>query len=576
MATVTLAPHVQSFDAPGYKRTLTSNAAVSLPSKRLAVPTGDNKKAAPFPATTARPDQRVNVRVPVARACFSRLLPGQVAFVNRHFGKGHVGAATGPGGLTPVVSLEELNDMLSIPDNHITRPLVSLFRPVQARSIYVPDGAGVLRRARFNVFDDRVGKQTNKKPPVPDSQHPIHQFALDGLVATRVEEVDDLNTSSTAYAQQVCTVAVKGHASMRLSQVPGDVFRGVYESNGLSRRAAPNVFLEPARILAKVYVVLVAIQVDDVGRRWMLQYETVSSSNLDVDPLFASSVPLFRTEMNNSLDDISTIKKGRKFVLRAMELGTIVDTRFGPSEQPQLIVCVHVVPFEPTKLDGVLVPKDVWETFVPPTDPKTAKSGSVSLKPNAGLRRLQNGLRPTVTGVSTADVAALKQSISDMMVQIAALTAQVQAAEQKEAGAIADLKKDVARAANKQAQDMASVESQIQVASDRVDILVDEAKQNAQENKNSVRDMDVKIQQLLAKVDSQSDDTAQIRLAIVQFLENRGDTTKETLQKLQVYIDEVVHGTSPPGNLNQEETNILQFAEEIVAQFGIEANDTLV
>ena len=209
MATLTYASHVESFDGGRYKRPLSSNIQPSIPAKRLSVPTGNNQKQPPFPGTTARPDQRVNVRVPVTRACFSRLVPGQVAFVNRHFGKNHVGAATGPGGVSHIASLEELNDMLSRPENHIKKRVRRLFRKVDARSMYKPVDGGKFEKLKFDAFDSRAGKGA----PVPDAMHPIHQFALDGLVATRVEDVDDIDMSGSAFSQQLCTVGVKPGAA---------------------------------------------------------------------------------------------------------------------------------------------------------------------------------------------------------------------------------------------------------------------------------------------------------------------------------------------------------------------------
>ena len=428
MATLTYASHVESFDGGRYKRPLSSNIQPSIPAKRLSVPTGNNQKQPPFPGTTARPDQRVNVRVPVTRACFSRLVPGQVAFVNRHFGKNHVGAATGPGGVSHIASLEELNDMLSRPENHVNKAARLLFRGVGARSMYRPVDGGGFKKLTFQAFDSRA----EKGAPVPDAMHPIHQFALDGLVATRVEDVDDIDMSGSAFSQQLCTVGVKGHCPMLISAVPGDVHRGVRESLSGSIAQASTTYLKPARILSKVYVVLVAVQVDDSPRRWKLQYETVSSSNIDVDPRFSHGQKLFRTDLGKP----GAPFKGRRIVLRVMELGTVVDTKFGPAERPQLVVCVHVTPFEPTKIvDGVVdtnpvsfrAPLDVWETFSASATPKQDKARAMAAPKHSGLKRLQSGARPVVTGVNAADVAQLRQALLDMKVALDTLQAQVRA-----------------------------------------------------------------------------------------------------------------------------------------------------
>jgi hypothetical protein len=193
--------------------------------------------------------------------------------------------------------MEELNDMLSIERNHIVLGAGAnirnrLFKTVNARDMYrnvVVNGKLVKRRLSYLVFDGSS---------FPDT-HPVHQFALDGLVATRVEEVDDLNTHSTAAAQQVCTVAVKGHAPMRLAHVPGEVGTGVLDEHQRSQDPASNVFLQPARILAKVYVVLVAVLVDDAKKQWKLQDQVVTSSNLEANPLFATGHKLFRSQLND-------------------------------------------------------------------------------------------------------------------------------------------------------------------------------------------------------------------------------------------------------------------------------------
>jgi len=294
--------------------------------------------------------------------------------------------------------------------------------------MYRPVDGGGFKKLTFQAFDSRA----EKGAPVPDAMHPIHQFALDGLVATRVEDVDDIDMSGSAFSQQLCTVGVKGHCPMLISAVPGDVHRGVRESLSGSIAQASTTYLKPARILSKVYVVLVAVQVDDSPRRWKLQYETVSSSNIDVDPRFSHGQKLFRTDLGKP----GAPFKGRRIVLRVMELGTVVDTKFGPAERPQLVVCVHVTPFEPTKIvDGVVdtnpvsfrAPLDVWETFSASATPKQDKARAMAAPKHSGLKRLQSGARPVVTGVNAADVAQLRQALLDMKVALDTLQAQVRA-----------------------------------------------------------------------------------------------------------------------------------------------------
>jgi len=333
--------------------------------------------------------------------------------------------------MAPIISMEELNNMLSLQRNHIVLGAganvnTRLFRRVDAKSMFrsvVLAGKVVKRRVPYSVFD--------ADGTIPDSQHPLHQFAIDGLVATRVEEVDDLNTYSTAAAQNVCTVAVKGHAPMRLEHVPSEI--------GLQSHApAGNLYLQPIRILAKVFVVLVAVLVDKATQRWMLQYEVVSSSNLDVDPRFAAGSKLYRTNLSHQPN---AAVAGDRLTLRVVTLGSVVDTRFGAVDQRQLTVCVNIAVFEPTHVivanepDNddlsktvkvpLRFPRAVFRAFYKDVAPKVGKSAGVGLGASAGLRRLQTGDRPS-TGAGAAEFAALRQAVSDMTLIVTRLSEEVQ------------------------------------------------------------------------------------------------------------------------------------------------------
>ena len=470
MTTITLAPHVEAPNGTGLKRSLDA-AAPLLDAKRVTPPNSSFTPPARFPSTTARPDQRVNVRVPVTRACFSRLLPGQVAFCNRHFGKYHPGPFPS-GGLTPVASMEELNDMLSIETNHIVlgagaNVRNTLFKSVNAHGMYFRTTVNnqiVNRRLSALVFNDSLLADT----------HPLHQFAVDGLVATRVEEVDDVNTYSSAAAQQACIVAAKGHAPMRLAHVPGEVGTGVRDAHQRSQDPASNVYLQPVRILAKIYVVLVGVLVDATKQQWMLQYELVSSSNLEVDPRFATGHKLFRSKLSEAPNATA---KGERLILRVVELGRVVDTRFGPAAQPQLTVCVHVVLHEPTELvtrnqpdpndstktipTELLVPRSVFRAFAAPANPKLAKAAIVRLRPSSGLRRLPSGARPA-TGAGAAELRALQQAIADMNTTIQQLTAQVAANKQSNRDSIQTLRTELQRLLNRNRDTSKDVQQYVQ------------------------------------------------------------------------------------------------------------------
>ena len=545
------ASHIEAFGAGGangaalYKRPLSSSSAPSLPAKRLALPTSELqqlKSSSGIPATTARPDQRVNVRVPVARACYSRLLPGQVAFVNRHFGRGHVGAATGPGGLTHVASLEELNDMLAIEDNHVVLGAGSsandLFRKMDARDLHRTSvnkaGKRVRTRLSFNGFDALA--------VVPSAQHPLHQFALDGLVATRVEEVDDdqqRDTYSSASAQQACIVAVQGHAPMRLAHVPGEVGTGVMDAHQRGQTPPSHAFLQPVRILAKVYVVLVAVLVDDAEQRYRLQYETVSSSNLDVDPRYTSGLhTLFRTTMRTPNGSRGPILKGDRIVLRATELGSVVDTHFGPRDQPQLVVCVRVVPYEPTRVAmmevaskeapnksnstnscPVSVPKDVYVTFVKPSNPRLAKANAVKGCVESKKQRQQNAgssisnSKGVPTGISSAEFDKLQKSISDMRALLVSMAGEVNESKQREEEALDEVRQlrtrveELAKEDIEREQDAVAKQQADEVAREaarKAQRDVDRANQRASDEQRSERTIE-EIRILKTHVDELSD-----------------------------------------------------------------------
>ena len=414
-STVTVASHVEAFAGSGYKRALQGSGGANVPAKRLAQPTSELRPApTTFPATSARPDQRVNVRIPVTRACYSRLMPGQVAFVNRQFGKYHPGYKSGLGGLTPVASMEEVNDMLaqesaflsSNADSALsTRKL--LFKTVETRSVYSHDGKD-RKKTKATVFhDDKI-----------DSQHPVMQFALDGLVATRVEEVDDLNTYSSASAQQACIVAVKGPAPMRLAPVPGETPHGRARVGVRHPHPGGERLLEPARILAKVFVVLTAVFVDvKNGKR---RFVSLRGGQL-VEPGRGSGVrdrPQAVSQRPSRADGRSGASRRHAHCARAFELGTVVDTAFGPAEQPQLTVCVHVTPLERVTSDGdAHTPVAPYDLFASKTRAqlRAARAKRLGVTGPSRLYRTDPagklsvlGARPFVTGDSGSIGAELK------------------------------------------------------------------------------------------------------------------------------------------------------------------------
>jgi len=411
---LTLAPHVEALSQSNYKRPLSSSTEPTLNAKRLSIPNGGNETKPPFPSTSARPDQRVNVRFPVTRVCHSRLVAGQVAFVARNYNQNF-----GPAGISSVLSLEELNATLSKPE-YFARG--GLYVEIESKHMWNVDKDEENKykptRPRFSAFDSKG---------LVDEQHPVNQFALDGLIATRVEDVEDFyGMSDGFFSQQLCIVAAKGHCPMMIP---------------------PNsqTFIRPAVLLAKVYVVLVAVPTDteDV---WKFQYETVSSSNLDLDEQFAPGHRLFRTEMRTAEDGRGdTIANVSRFVLRAMQLGTIVDTNFGPAAEPQLVVCVHVTPFERTRTETELVdgtdvtfrvPMDVGDTFKKEDRRKQQPPKKVvKLDGFLKLARLKNAAMAGAAAAAPTDAGALgrlEQVLGLMQKKIDDLTTMAQESDATE------------------------------------------------------------------------------------------------------------------------------------------------
>lgn len=424
--TVTLAAHVEQLGT--FKRGLDASA-YSSNAKRL---NGGSISSTPFPATSARPDQRTNSRFPVARATYSRLTPGEVVFVSRHYKMGHVGASNGLGGLTHVASLRELNGMLSQPHNHVASDAAGLFSEVTSK-LRVANKDGSLKRAKFKAFN---------ASKLVASTHPLQQFALDGLVATRMEDDATSNSSSSRPSQSACIVAAKGPAPMLLAQKPVNVVTGV---SSFDAPPEPIGFLAPARVLATVYVVLVAVAVDDTVQKWQFKYEVVTSSNLDVNPAFATA-PLYKTAMRRPK---SASKTGDKLVLRAFKLGTVVDTAFGSASEPQLVVNVCISPYESTRVDlnkvdgkdrAVRRPKNVFETFFGYANPILQKSKSLQSPLPSAPSRSMSGARPKMIGNSAADLTELRRSIAEMKLIISDLSKQVKDSAKREADAISELR----------------------------------------------------------------------------------------------------------------------------------------
>jgi len=481
--------------------------------------------------------------------------------VHRNFGQYDKGPRPS-GAMAPIISMEELNEMLAIQRNHIVlgagaNAVSGLFHRVDAKSMFrsvVSTGKVIRKRIKHRVFD--------ATGTVPDSQHPLHQFALDGLVATRVEDVDDLNTYSTAAAQNVCTVAVKGHAPMRLEHVPSEV--GLFRRQ--SHDPAGNLYLQPVRILAKVLVVLVAVLVDEATQRWRLQYEVVSSSNLDVDQRFATGTKLYRTNLSH---EPNTAVAGDRLALRVVQLGSIVDTRFGAADQRQLTVCVNIAVFEPTVVvmvgepdkDDVSktvnvplrIPRAAFRAFDNTDNPKPGKSIGVGLGASTGLRRLQTGDRPS-TGAGAAELEALRRSISDMNVIVQRLVSEVKGAKQAQQAALNDLD--------------AKLSLQSDESNGRSDQLLAELKVAQQQQKQAASSLQESVRTNHDKLDTR----------IAEFLSaqfSRYDNAISVLIQTRIYewINAIIRNETL-AVLSDSDRQLKTFARDIVNEYELDHEDT--
>lgn len=344
-AAVSLASHVEQFGSNfGYKRNFSRVTQVSAPSvknfNQLSVPEVGIGNLDRISATSARPDQRVNVRVPVARPCGAPLFPGQIAFVSR--GVGPVQAfrdvpenAPAFAG-THVMSLEHLNDLLAQPVHHVSlgdRTPLGFFTITTAKSLFYVDGGGDLKREQARMFDvDEFFRKANR-----NKMHPVRQYALDGVVCTPSDE-GGMNSSA------MCNVAAKGPAPVSTHRTTNDLMRPVAVAPYPQERVVPsNHFLQPLDVMAHVYVVLVAVRVGS-PKQWMFRYELVTSSNFQTNhgfKRFTSSIGFGQVQQ-------ATFKNASKVVLRVMQLGRIVDTNFGDKKSPSIVVSVNIRPFEAT------------------------------------------------------------------------------------------------------------------------------------------------------------------------------------------------------------------------------------
>lgn len=456
---VSLAPHIEQFDRSGYKRVfsgLTGGVGGDpLVGAKLARPDGPISASAPFRATSARNDRGTNATIPVARTCSTKLQVGQVAFVYRSAGpvgsdgKEHcLVPSKGLGGLVHVISLEQLNDTLSLPENAVTTPSADakeLFvKKGRARSIYLIKDAKTVTPSpiSFATFNASI----------VDYSHPINQYALDGIVCSEADgdehENDGYHTARPLETKPVCNVGVQGPVPLNTLHIPSineASYAAVSGPGESQRRPAAHVFVEPARVLSEVYVVLVATRIAPTSTTWTLQYNIVSSSNTDLDVKAApKDMRVFRRGLHEAR--MEYLSDALRLVLTVHKLGKVTDCKFGPASAHQFVVCVKTSKYERTvyapqsaatqlpndatqQIKATLVmPIQVYRSFIPRGRHTAGLFAETRAKLGGALvtKRSPFGGMSVSTGMLTGN-AASKDDIANLKALLVARLAQMEA-----------------------------------------------------------------------------------------------------------------------------------------------------
>ena len=438
MSVTTLTPsgHVDGLTS-GYKRSFNSIGEVAV---------GEFKRPASLPASALRNDRGTNATLPVARCCSIPLYPGEVAFVRTGKGLRSLGEGTN---FLPIVSLSQINEMLL--DNPVTpmqgtrENASNLLERKDSKHIFGMSKSKAVP-LKYDEFDPT--KMTD------DLAHPLHAYALDGVVCS-ASDARDGQVESRRYTQREeaagCNVAVGGQSPLVAASMKGQAVRmtsrvyvvlvanRVVSGTARPRRTTPHTpFFTGASASAAMNQSLFSTaaaaapygtsESSKFGREWVFQYELVTSAELDLDP----AIRKFKVERisNNTSNRVP---------VKMWQLGIVTDLNSGHQSLPtQFTLNVNVRPFNgvATQKINTVDGKQSWVklppsrsgpqvVFFPPSKAEQRKQKANYMLPaNAYLRRMrghrtcfdrgmakQCGFAAAVTGPSTAEFEAFKAAM---------------------------------------------------------------------------------------------------------------------------------------------------------------------
>jgi hypothetical protein len=392
--TQTAPSHVAAFSASGYKRLFSSLSSIAVDEPTAAPALRVPAVQPPAEPFQTQPFSQTNARVPMARACLPQLRAGSVAFVSRGMGPKAKGAMevcpTAPN--IHVIGMEELNGMLAQPHNfvevngndvmsafYVSATAASVFKPTlkNAKISNTLTSAKIMRRVR-NIVKDKY-------------THPLVQYTLDGIVATRPEADSGILVAEGAGGSSgaVCNVAVAGPAALKVKLVKQDPLKMMRAATSCvepDQETTPdNYYVKPLHMTAVMYVVLVAQKVakDGAKSKWMFQYNLVSSTHLSDTNRLAKT--RFLDEIATEVGGVNGVNSPNvaKLILRVDRLGVVTDSNFVKT-QKEVIVSVGIRRVEATERaverlttsDGNTVnvpftrPLSVFQTFNSRVKPK--------------------------------------------------------------------------------------------------------------------------------------------------------------------------------------------------------------